>query len=84
MGPGNVSCYNHFSCPYQYSFTLTGVIPGGVLDRRKEEGREVSRKAQLVQNTVTHNSLIRTPKDYDYPYHLQEDYHLHTLPVSLY
>ena len=45
-------------------------------EKRKEEGREVSRKALLVQNTVTHNSLIGTPKDYDYPYHLQGDYHL--------
>ena len=37
----------------------------------------MSRNAQLVQNIVTRNSLIGTPKDYDHPYHLQEDYHLH-------
>ena len=45
----------------------------------KEEEREVSRKAQLVQNSVTRNSLIEIPQEYDYPYHLQEDYYLHKI-----
>ena len=31
-----------------------------------------------------HNALIGTSQDCDNPYHLQEDYYLHTLPVSQY
>ena len=53
--------------------------------RASREGRrkDISRKAQLVQNTVTHHSLIGTPKNYDKPYHLQEDYYLHIYMVQM-
>ena len=41
----------------------------------KEEERKYAARLQLARNTVTHNSLIRTPKDYDNPYHQHEDYY---------
>ena len=41
----------------------------------EKEGKEVGCEAQLAQNTVTHNSLIRIPQDNDNLYHLQQDHY---------
>ena len=48
--------------------------------KEEEKKRRQRRKSEvgcegLAQNTVTHNSLIGTPQDYDNLYHLQEDYY---------